>query len=103
MNINEQHFCLRYARGQYNPLFPIFLDPPLISVPSDQSPSSTVLITNLPSSFPTLSPPISCLGYTAGLSVVSVLLVISLIGNLVTGIGCVWLWKKKCSTKYVEQ
>ena len=43
---------------------------------SDQNPSSTVLITNLPfpTSCPSLSPTTSCLSYSVGLSLVSLLL-----------------------------
>ena len=50
--------------------------------------SLAVLYTNLPSSCS------SCSGYSAGLGVVSVLLIVSLIGNLVLVIGCVLMRRR---------
>ena len=55
--------------------------------------SSTVFTTVLPSSFPP-SLASSCLSYSAGLGVVSVIMITSLIGNLVPVIGCVLLRRK---------
>ena len=55
------------------------------SGPANSSVPTSVLFTNLPSSCPEAS----CSGYSAGLGVVSVLLMVSLIGNIVLVIGCV--------------
>ena len=50
--------------------------------------SPAVLFTNLPSSCP------SCVGYSAGLGVVSVIMIVSLTGNIVLVIGCVLISEK---------
>ena len=55
--------------------------------------SVTVFTTVLPSSLPP-SLTSSCLSYSAGLGVVSVIMIASLIGNIVLLIGCVLMRRK---------
>ena len=72
-----------------------------------------VLITSVPRDCSSLFPSPSqsacrCSGdqqvVSAGwLGVISVVLIVSLIGNIVTGIGCVWLWKKRKSKLIVKR
>ena len=50
--------------------------------------------TSCPSSCLSLSPSSSALGYSAGLGVVSVIMIASLIGNLVFVIGCVLMKRR---------
>ena len=60
------------------------------SGPANSSVPPSVLFTNLPSSCPEAS----CSGYSAGLGVVSVLLIVSLTGNIVFVIGCVLMRRR---------